>query len=69
MLSVESMECRKCKVWKMRSIGNNQRLIKNKFSHFQFSISISHCPFSIPVLVTFMRSVENEACVIWKLTN
>ena len=32
------------------------------------TINVENFPFSIPVLVTSMR-VENEACVIWKLSN
>ena len=36
--------------------------------HFPiFPFSISNFSFSIPVLVTSMRSVENKVCVIWSM--
>ena len=62
MRSVENEECRKCGVWKMRSVENAEcrkcgvwKMRSEKKN--QLSISISHF------------SVENEACVIWKVTN
>jgi len=35
-----------------------------EISNFHFSF-----PFSISILVVSIRSVENDACVIWKLTD
>ena len=57
MRSVESAECRKCGVWKMRCVENEECgkcgvLKKKSIFHFSF-ISL--------------MSVKNEARVIWKV--
>ena len=76
MRSVENAECRKCGVWKMRSVENAEcgkcgvwkmRSVE-KMSYFQFFMLISHSPLLIPHSHA-MLDVEDEACVIWKLTN
>ena len=58
MRRVENEECGKCGVWKMRCVENVE--CRKCVENFNF-------PFSI--LVMSMLSAENEACVIWKLTN
>ena len=64
MRSVENAECGKCGVWKMRSVENAE-CGKNAL----FSIFHVNFPFPILILVMSMLDVEDEACVIWKLTN
>ena len=58
MRSVENAECRKCGVWKKCPIFN-----------FSCYFPIPHSSFPILILVMSMLDVEDEACVIWKLTN
>ena len=78
MWSVENEECGKCGVWKMRSVENakcGKCRVWKKMSYFQFFMLISDSPFLIPHsfsnnhLVISMLDVEDEACVISKLTN